>query len=65
MSTSRGCAESSRNTTKRADKPTLIPFPAANDDYRYLRTRTTIICAVSNAQPIDVAEIESARAWHE
>lgn len=65
MSASREYSEGNHDATKSEDKPTLIPFPAANDDYRYLRTRTTIICAVSNAQPIDVAEIESARAWHE
>jgi hypothetical protein len=54
-------------TTKQEAKPTLIPFPAASEDYdyRYLRTRTTILCAALNAQPFDVPEAESARAWHE
>jgi hypothetical protein len=27
----------------------LTPFPAANNDYRYLRQRTTILCAAFNA----------------
>jgi hypothetical protein len=65
MSTSRECPETNHNTTKQEDKPTLIPFPAASDGYRYLRTRTTILCAVFNAQPIDVSDSESARAWHD
>ena len=56
---------STPNTTKEEDKPPLTPFPAASDDYRYLRSRTTILCAVFNAQPVDVSEEDSVRAWHE
>ena len=43
----------------------LTPFPAANDDYRYLRKRATILCAAFNAQPLDVSEEERAQAWNE
>ena len=43
----------------------LTPFPAANDDYRYLRKRATILCAAFNAQPFDVTDKERAQAWNE
>jgi hypothetical protein len=65
MSTSRDDSETTNNTTEQEDKPTLIPFPAASDDYHYLRNRTTVLCDVFNAQPFDVPEAESTRAWHE
>jgi hypothetical protein len=43
----------------------LTPFPAANDDYRYLRKRATILCAAFNAQSLDVSDKERAQAWNE
>jgi len=46
-------------------KGLLTPFPAANDDYRYLRKRATILCAAFNAQPLDVSDEERAQAWNE
>jgi hypothetical protein len=46
-------------------KASLTPFPAANDDYRYLRKRATILCAAFNAQPLDVSDEERAQAWNE
>ena len=64
MPTSLESSEDTHDTTMQEDKPTLIPFPAASDDYRYLRTRTAILSAVFNAQPIDVSDADSARAWH-
>ena len=45
-------------------KASLTPFPAANDDYRYLRKRATILCAAFNAQPLDVSDEERAQAWN-
>jgi hypothetical protein len=65
MPTLRERSETTHNTTNQEDKPTLIPFPATSDDYRYLRTCTAILCAAFNAQPIDVPDAESARAWHD
>jgi hypothetical protein len=46
------------------EKP-LTPFPAANNDYRYLRRRASILCAAFNAQPLDVSERDRAEAWNE
>jgi hypothetical protein len=43
----------------------LTPFPAANNDYRYLRQRATILCAAFNAQPLEVSDKERAQAWNE
>ena len=65
MPASRETPEKTHNTRKQEDSPTLIPFPAASDDYRYLRTRTTTLSAVFNAQPADVSEKDSIRAWHD
>jgi hypothetical protein len=65
MPTSLESPEDTHNTTNPEDKPTLIPFPAASDDYHYLRNRTAILSAVFNAQPIDVSEEDSCRAWHD
>jgi hypothetical protein len=65
MPTSLESPEDTHNTTKQEEKPTLITFPAASDDYRYLRNRTAILSTVFNSQPIDVSEEDSIRAWHE
>jgi hypothetical protein len=46
-------------------KGSLTPFPAADDDYRYLRKRATILCAAFNDQPLDVSDKERAQAWNE
>jgi hypothetical protein len=46
-------------------KGLLTPFPAANDDYRYLRKRATILCSAFNAQPLNVPDEERAQAWNE
>jgi len=61
MSALRAYSGSTHDTIKEEDKPTLTPYRAASDDHRYLRI---IICAVFNAQPIDVSEPNSARTWH-
>jgi hypothetical protein len=46
-------------------KGSLTPFPAANDDYRYLRKRAMTLCAAFNAQHFDVSDKERAQAWNE
>lgn len=46
-----------------ANKATLVSFPAATDDYRYLRKRASMLCAAFNAQPIDVSQEERNQAW--
>lgn len=48
---------------QQATKPALISFPAADDDYRYLRKRASILCAEFNAQIIDGSNEERCRAW--
>ena len=53
------------HSTNQKLKKSLTSFPAANDDYRYLRKRATILCAAFNAQPLDVSEEERAQAWNE
>lgn len=55
----------SSQTNHKTPKVSLTPFPAANDDYRYLRKRATILCAAFNAQPLDVSDKERAQAWNE
>jgi hypothetical protein len=55
----------SGQTNHQSPKGSLTPFPAANDDYRYLRKRATILCAAFNAQPLDVSDEERAQAWNE
>ena len=65
MPTSLEGPEDTHNTIKQEESPTLIRFPAASDDYHYLRNRTAILSAFFNAQPIDVSEEDSARAWHD
>jgi hypothetical protein len=52
-------------STHQTPKGSLTPFPAANDDYRYLRKRATILYAVFNDQPLDVSDKERAQAWNE
>lgn len=46
-------------------KELLTLFLAADDDYRYLRKRATVLCAAFNAQPLDVSGKERAQAWNE
>jgi hypothetical protein len=46
------------------EKP-LTPFPAANNDYRYLRKRASILCDAFNALALDVSEHDRAQAWNE
>lgn len=55
----------SSQTNHQTPKGSLTPFPAANDDYRYLRKRAAILCAAFNAQPFDVSDKERAQAWNE
>ena len=55
----------SSQTNHQTPKGSLTPFPVANDDYRYLRKRATILCAAFNAQPLDVSDKERAQAWNE
>jgi hypothetical protein len=55
----------SSQTNHLGRKASLTPFQAANDDYRYLRKRATILCAVFNNQPLDVSDKERAQAWNE
>lgn len=43
----------------------LISFPAANDDYSYLRKRAAVLCAAFNTLPTDTPDVDRARAWHE
>lgn len=55
----------SSQTNHQTPKGSLTPFPAADDDYRYLRKRATILCVAFNAQPLDVSDKERAQAWNE
>ena len=55
----------SSQTNHQTPKGSLTPFPAADDDYRSLRKRATILCAAFNAQPFDVSDKERAQAWNE
>lgn len=55
----------SDTTTSAKDSPRLTSFPAANDDYRYLRKRASILCAAFSAQPLDVSDTQRTRAWNE
>ena len=55
----------SGQTNRQSPRGPQTPFPAANDDYRYLRKRATILCAAFNAQPLDVSNKERAQAWNE
>ena len=55
----------SSRTDHQTPKESLTPFPAANDDYRYLRKHATILCAAFNAQSFDVSDKERAQAWNE
>ena len=55
----------SSHTNNQSHEKSLTPFPAANDDYRYLRKRATILCTAFNAQPVDIPDKERARAWNE
>jgi hypothetical protein len=55
----------STQTNDQNPKGVLTPFPAADDDYRYLRKRATILCAAFNAQPLDVSDKERTQAWNE
>ena len=57
--------EDSNQIDHQDSKRSLTPFPAANDDYRYLRKRATILCAAFDAQPLDVSNDERAQAWNE
>jgi len=55
----------STRTNDQSHEASLTPFPAANDDYRYLRKRATVLCAAFNAQPLDVSDKERDQAWNE
>lgn len=55
----------SNQTNHQTPKGFLTPFPAAGDDYRYLRKRAAILCAAFNAQPLDVSDKGRAQAWNE
>lgn len=59
-----GCIESA-HTAKQKHEKSLTSFPAADDDYRYLRKRAAILCAAFNAQPLDVSYEDRAQAWNE
>lgn len=56
-------SESSLNLNTQREK-SLLSFPAANDDYRYLRKRAAILCDALNSLPIDAPDVDRARAWH-
>ncbi|KAM0716980.1 hypothetical protein Q7P37_006832 [Cladosporium fusiforme] len=45
-------------------KPALISFSAANEDYRYLRKRASILCDAFNAQKVDVSHEDRCQAWN-
>lgn len=55
----------SSHTNHQTPKGSLTPFPAADDDYRYLRKRAAVLCAAFNAQSLDVSDKERAQAWNE
>lgn len=53
------------STLKTNRENSLLSFPAASEDHRYLRKRAAILCAAFNSLPIDAPDVDRARAWHE